>query len=55
LKEAIAYRPDLVLLDIGMPTMDGCALARQSRLLLVKLVDHVVLETLWNLERGYVD
>ena len=32
LKEAFAFRPDFVLLDIGMPTMDGCALARQLRL-----------------------
>ena len=81
LKEAFAYRPDFVLLDIGMPTMDGCALARQLRLdsrlqgcfivaitgysdadlrsqcydaginlFLVKPVDHVLLETLLNLE-----
>lgn len=32
LKEAFAYRPDFVLLDIGMPMMDGCELARQLRL-----------------------
>jgi CheY-like chemotaxis protein len=32
LKEAFAYRPDFVLLDIGLPTMDGCSLARQLRL-----------------------
>jgi CheY-like chemotaxis protein len=32
LKEAFAYRPDFVLLDIGMPMMDGCTLARQLRL-----------------------
>jgi DNA-binding response OmpR family regulator len=32
LSEALAYRPDFVLLNIGMPTMDGCALARQLRL-----------------------
>jgi CheY-like chemotaxis protein len=32
LDEAFAYRPDFVLLDIGLPTMDGCALARQLRL-----------------------
>jgi CheY-like chemotaxis protein len=32
LEEAFAYRPDFVLLDIGMPAMDGCALARQMRL-----------------------
>ena len=32
LNEAFAYRPDFVLLDIGMPTMDGCSLARQLRL-----------------------
>lgn len=32
LEEAIAYRPDFLLLDIGMPMMDGCELARQLRL-----------------------
>jgi DNA-binding response OmpR family regulator len=32
LNEAFAYRPDFVLLDIGLPTMDGCCLARQLRL-----------------------
>ncbi len=32
LEEAFAYRPDFVLLDIAMPMMDGCALARQLRL-----------------------
>jgi len=26
---AAAFRPDLVLLDIGMPTLDGCAVARR--------------------------
>jgi CheY-like chemotaxis protein len=26
LEEAFAFRPDFVLLDIGMPTMDGCSL-----------------------------
>lgn len=86
LKEAFVYRPDFVLLDIGMPTMDGCAVARQLRLdprlqgcfivaitgygdaeqrrrcyeaginvFLVKPVDHVVLETLLNLESGNVE
>jgi CheY-like chemotaxis protein len=85
LKEALAYRPDFVLLDIGMPTMDGCALARQLRrdprllgcfivaitgygdaeqrrqcydaginVFLVKPVDHIVLETLLNLENDQV-
>ena len=32
LNEAFTYRPDFVLLDIGMPIMDGCSLARQMRL-----------------------
>jgi CheY-like chemotaxis protein len=85
LEEAFAFRPDFVLLDIGMPMMDGCALARQLRLdprlqgcfivaitgygdaeqrrrsydaginvFLVKPVDHVVLETLLNLENDQV-
>ena len=31
LEEALDYRPDFVLLDIAMPGMDGCALARQLR------------------------
>jgi len=31
LEEAVAYRPDFLLLDIGMPMMDGCELARQLR------------------------
>ena len=31
LEEALAYHPDFVLLDIAMPGMDGCALARQLR------------------------
>jgi CheY-like chemotaxis protein len=31
-EEAAAFRPDFVLLDIGMPTMDGCSLARKLRL-----------------------
>jgi CheY-like chemotaxis protein len=85
LEIAFAFRPDFVLLDIGMPTMDGCSLARQMRLdprlqgcfivaitgygdaelraqcyeaginvFLVKPVDHVVLETLLNLEGDLV-
>src|SRR5688572_20348539 len=29
LDEALAYRPDFVLLDIGLPGIDGCAVARQ--------------------------
>jgi CheY-like chemotaxis protein len=32
LDEACGFRPDFVLLDISMPTMDGCAVARQLRL-----------------------
>jgi CheY-like chemotaxis protein len=32
LNEAFSYRPDFVLLDIGMPTTDGCSVARQLRL-----------------------
>jgi len=85
LEVAFAFRPDFVLLDIGMPTMDGFSLARQLRLdprlqgcfivaitgygdaeqrrrsydaginvFLVKPVDHVVLETLLNLENDQV-
>jgi len=86
LEEAFAYRPDFVLLDIGMPKMDGCAIARQLRSdpqlqgcfivaitgygdaeqrrrcyeagineFLIKPVDHVVLESLLNLESDNVD
>ena len=32
LNEAFTYRPDFVLLDLGMPMMNGCSLARQVRL-----------------------
>jgi CheY-like chemotaxis protein len=32
LEVAVAYRPDLLLLDISMPIMDGCEMARQLRL-----------------------
>jgi CheY-like chemotaxis protein len=31
LQEALDYRPDCLLLDINMPRMDGCAVARQLR------------------------
>ena len=85
LEEALAFRPDFVLLDIGLPMMDGCEVARKLRLeprlqgcfivaitglgdaeqrrrcydagvnvFLVKPVDHVVLETLLNLEDDQV-
>jgi CheY-like chemotaxis protein len=32
LELAVTYRPDLILLDIGMPAMDGCRMAREIRL-----------------------
>jgi DNA-binding response OmpR family regulator len=31
LEMAAAYRPDVLLLDISMPKMDGCQLAKQLR------------------------
>ena len=30
-RQAVAFRPDIVLLDIAMPGMDGCAVARALR------------------------
>ena len=32
LKEAVSHRPDFVLMDIGMPKMNGCDMARELRL-----------------------
>jgi len=29
--EALAFGPDLIMLDLGMPFLDGCAVARQLR------------------------
>jgi CheY-like chemotaxis protein len=31
LQEALDYQPDCLLLDINMPAMDGCAVARRIR------------------------
>lgn len=32
LELAATYRPDLILLDLGLPLMDGCQMAREIRL-----------------------
>src|SRR5215211_313987 len=31
LRAALAYQPDCLFLDVGLPDLDGCTLARQLR------------------------
>ena len=44
LDQAVAFAPDIILLDIGLPEMDGYEVARRVRAL--KRLDHVKLVAL---------
>jgi signal transduction histidine kinase/ActR/RegA family two-component response regulator len=50
LKLAVEFRPDLVLLDIGMPGMDGYEVARRLRALRSKAPLRIVAVTGWGQE-----
>jgi len=48
LAEAHAFDPDVVILDLGLPDMDGCDVARALRRLRLLGPLHIVALTGWN-------